>query len=136
MPRTIPGQDRRVPGRTAGLGEDARDLELVEPDRLRREVSPATRITGSSPKRTLGRQIGDGEVADDSTDDVTDVGHPFADVVVVNLGELDLVLVEGIEEGRLGVELLAEDGGLDPADEGGIADHEPMGPGRCRPGPR
>jgi hypothetical protein len=66
-------------------------------------------------------------VPHDAGDDVADVGHAFLEVLVVDLGEQAGVLVEGLVQGGAGIDVAGEDGVLDLADQGGVAQQGPVG---------
>ena len=116
-----PGQDRRVAGAAAGLGDDARrsaGCPGSSPGSGR--ISCATRITGSSPFAGTRRPASaasagcSGQVRADPRDHVADVGHPLAEVLLLDPGEAGGVALEDRPEGREGGQAAASRSGRGP----------------------
>ena len=70
----------------------------------------------------------EGELGCHAPQNVADVGHPLAQVVVFNLGEKAGVFLERFLKGRAGIHVPIQDGGPDLLDQRRIAKQQPMRP--------
>ena len=83
-------------------------------------------MTGSSVGTTALAAL-QGQLGHDAADHVAHVGHALAQVLVLDLREQLGVLVERLVQGGGGIDVAIEDGRLDLADEGGVAEQQAMG---------
>ena len=106
MPRPR-AKNRRVARLAAGLGGDARDLAVSEEHDVRGE-----QFVGHEHERPghrgVFRQQHVGEMAADPHDHVADVGHPFAEILVLGAGEQGRIFLQHAVE-RVGGRLMAID---------------------------
>ncbi len=117
-----PRQDGGVAGGAAGLGDDAGHLQPVERQRLRRQDFRGDDDDGFVDFQGVAMAILlQSQLGDDAADDITDVGHAFLEVLVLDLAEEGGVLVEHVVQGGAGIDVLGEDGILDACGEYGVA---------------
>ena len=112
-------------GGAAELGNNAGDFHALEGHRLRRQNFRGHQNDGFF-EIDSAVAILEGELGGNATQDVADVGHALAQIVVFDLGKKAGVFVQRFLKGRASIHVVIEDGRPDFLNQGGVAEQKPV----------
>ncbi len=122
-----PGQDRRMAGRTADLGDDPGDRQLAQAHRLAGQELVCDQDDRLVPVPGIARGIGmadglAGQVRADPQDHVPDIGHPLPEEILLDPRELRRIALHDRLKGGQGGHLLVFDEVVDPGQQRRVVD--------------